>query len=734
MKQYLDNFNLQWEKIPEHWEQGAFNGNGRLGVMVWKDYSGGLRFDMGDTKLYDGRSRVPCGKFVLKPKGSIQEFKMTQHLYTSEINAEIKTDLGTININCFADANHNLVRITAETTDSESVNFSLVPLPAINPNPLRKAINKNLQHCEHHIVNDLTNPKILQIIHNLPIVKNFPKETFSELDGISIRKVPFEHSGGYFLLWAKRSETKNKQELTWSTFIYKNNEEDSVLQKALAEFKNYLDIKENTLKTNHCKAWAEYFDGSFISLPDKQIEAHYWIQIYKIRAASNENEYPIDLMGPWFRSTPWPRIWCNLNVQTTYPVTYQAGKFKVANSLFKNMDDKKQQFINAVPEKYRKDSAAVGRGWSPASGTDFWGEYGNFLWMLFTYERFLQFTQDNDRKTTKYYSLLKRGLNFVIHNLKKDSNGILHFPPDISPEYKLKSGKKDFPDTNYNIAFTQWALNSVLSIAKEINDKDAINKYSKIKEHLVSPQIDKYGYMVAAGIPMDIKHRHFSHLAAFYPTAMLDIDEPQKYSLAESSMKKWLTCPQVIGGFSGYTYTAASIMYSRLHSPQKAFKYIKKYITERSTPNTFYVEAGPCIETPLHAAAATLEMLMTTYNPNEARVFMGIPDSWKDVSFSSLPVLGGHIISAELKNHKITGIKLKSGKDAEISIVFPKSLDSNLKYKTSDNSDIKIEELINGLIKISTHLKQNESLIIGKNLNLTEKIKVSPDKTFHFGS
>jgi hypothetical protein len=399
------------------------------------------------------------------------------------------------------------------------------------------------------------------------------------------------------------------------------------------------------------------------------------------------------------------------------------------------MDEKIQHFIDAVPEKYRNDSAAVGRGWSPANGTNFWGEYGNFLWMLFTYERFLKFNPDDKRRKKQYYTILKKGINFIIHNLEKDKNEILHFPPDISPEYKLENGKKDFPDTNYNIAYMQWALESVLKIAEELNDTDSIKKYSEVKKHLVNLQIDKYGYMVAAGVPMNIRHRHFSHLAAFYPTASLNYDTQEGYNLADKSLERWLTCPRIFGNASGYTYTAASSMYSRLNKPEKALSYIKQYIHKKSTANTFYLESGPCIEAPLHSASATIDMLMHSIKNNEARVFLGVPSSWAELSFSDLPVLGGHLISGVLKNHEISSVNLKCGRDsAEVSVIIPEYLNKNLKLKTSNNSTVKTEKLNDQLIRISAELKKDECLIIGENIDLNEKIKINQNQYFHFGN
>jgi hypothetical protein len=735
LEQYISNFNLKWNKIPEKWEEGAFNGNGRIGVMVWKDYSNGLRFDIGSVDLYDERQRIPVGKFIMNFKGDIKTFNMTQHLYTSQITGTIETSEGVINFSCYSDVNYDKVNITAQTIGNESVTFKHIPIPAANPNYLRTQLEKEMTSNKHYI-NDFTHPKIYPLLNKVDIVKDLLPEKLFNKKGVKIRDVTFLNKKGYFLLW-KEKQHLNTSTLTWSMFKYNTETKSKQLDTELNSIIKYQEKNQSDIIKEHKKIWSEYFKGSFISIPDKQIESNYWIEIYKIRAATRKGEYPIDLLGPWFRSTPWPRIWCNLNVQITYPITYQSDKKNIAATLFDCMDKNTKHFINAIPEKFRYDSASVGRGWSPEDGTFFWGEYGNFLWMLFNYKEFLDFYPDEKREQEKFYPLLKRGLNFIIHNLVKDEQGIYHFPPDFSPEYKLKdSDNRKFIDVNYNIAYTLWGLNNAILLAQKYKDIDALEKYSEIKKHLVSFQLDEYGYMVAKDIPMDISHRHFSHLAAFYPTELLDIDTKSGYKLAEKSLKRWLNCPEYTGGPSGYTFTAASAMYSRLYKPEKALEYLNIYLNTRCTANTFYLESGPCLETPLHSGSATLEMLMQSNKENEARVFLGIPKQWDKAYFESLPVKGGHKISALLENGHIVGINLVAGSNKDLTVVYPEKLAKELTISTSiaQNELNYSTKTFNGLIFLTIFLKKDEMLIIGKKLNLKNISNlVSPEKTFHYG-
>ena len=133
---YLSNFDLKWQHAPKQWDESAFVGNGRLGMTVRQDVSEGIRFELGDTTLFDNKSRIPIGRFILKPQGEITDFKMSQSLYLSEINGVIKTTQGAFSFNCFIDAETDLATIEFQSKGKEDVQLQLVNQPPIASNTL----------------------------------------------------------------------------------------------------------------------------------------------------------------------------------------------------------------------------------------------------------------------------------------------------------------------------------------------------------------------------------------------------------------------------------------------------------------------------------------------------------------------------------------------------------------------------------------------------------------------
>src|SRR3954451_7597311 len=72
---FLARHDLVWNKVPEKWGEGAFTGNGLLGLMMYKTDDGkGLRFRVGrsDVMIQEKQAyRVPIGDLVLVPVGNI---------------------------------------------------------------------------------------------------------------------------------------------------------------------------------------------------------------------------------------------------------------------------------------------------------------------------------------------------------------------------------------------------------------------------------------------------------------------------------------------------------------------------------------------------------------------------------------------------------------------------------------------------------------------------------------
>jgi hypothetical protein len=91
----------------------------------------------------------------------------------------------------------------------------------------------------------------------------------------------------------------------------------------------------------------------------------------------------------------------------------------------------------------------------------------------------------------------------------------------------------------------------------------------------------------------------------------------------------------------------------------ESWRYLNELLDTKIPPNTLYVEAGPCIETPLSAAASVNDMLLSSWG-DRIRVFPGVPKEWPEVSFHTLRAQGAFLVSAKREKGKTLFIHIQS--------------------------------------------------------------------------
>ena len=122
---------MVWEKLPEYWYESAYLGNGRLGLMIYKEPGKNyLRLETGNCDVHDHRvqrdvfgiPRLLTGYFALHPKGEIISGKMRLDLWNAEASTDIITTKGIIHLQTFVHANDMVIAIKA-TTEGEEHDF-----------------------------------------------------------------------------------------------------------------------------------------------------------------------------------------------------------------------------------------------------------------------------------------------------------------------------------------------------------------------------------------------------------------------------------------------------------------------------------------------------------------------------------------------------------------------------------------------------------------------------------
>ncbi|MEI6677386.1 MAG: glycoside hydrolase family 95-like protein [Mariniphaga sp.] len=640
---FLGSHDIQWDTLPAKFDHGAFMGNGLLGTTIYSNGPNRLRFELGRSDITDHRrdnGRLPIGGMVLKTAGTIKSGSLRMVLWDAEVRGEVTTDKGVIRFRAMDHSNEMVLLVDLQTDEGEKeANFVWEP----EKSEVYRDEMKNRKNGE-------PNPS---------------PETGA--DGETSFCVQRRAAGGAYATAWKVQGTYSKRRLTLT--IADSFPDLTAKATAIATVCRVAAMPSEALERSHRKWWHAYYPASFLSVPDAQIEGFYWVQMYKLACATRQDRQVIDLLGPWYRSTSWPRIWWNLNIQLAYSSVYTANHLELGESFTRFIDAKRDNFVFNAKSIWGYDSCAT-----VSHTTDYEGLRGNgtlapqsyinpgdFTWALFNYWQQYRYAMDDslviDQKQHAFYPLLKGSINLYLKLLKYGTDGKLHLPRLHSPEYSLEGDI----DNNYNLSLLHWGCATLLDLNGRYGFKDPQKlEWERILHDLVAYPQNENGFMIGATVPFARSHRHWSHLLMVWPLHMLSVEQPENKALVEKTLTHWLTVEDGKEIY-GWSSAAASLLYSSMGNGEKARERLLAHHNDKRfvMPNTMYIEGSPVIECSLFAAKALQDMLLQSWG-DRIRIFPAIPLDWENVVFHDLRTEGAFLVSAERLNGKTLWVKIRS--------------------------------------------------------------------------
>jgi alpha-L-fucosidase 2 len=625
--QFLARHDMVWTKPPNNWGSGAFMGNGLLGANVFTvDDGTRLRWRIGRSDVVMGNSRIPIGELVLQTAGALQGTDLRLGLWDAELAGTVKTTQGSIKIRSFTHAQQMVQVIELEPDAGEkSCHFEWQPGLAADPRAV-------YQHME--ISDADRNP--------VPVA--------GDEGGIHLSTQPLNGGTEHVTAW-KEVSGENGARIVYLSVGF--GATGMGRQQAIDAVNLAATTGLDALTASHREWWHRYWPESFVSIPDTRLESFYWLQMYKFASATREDRMPIDLMGPWYNNTPWPRIWWNLNIQLTYWSILTANRLELGDPFCKMIDDHKAA-LAANARQFSSDSYAIGRscGYDLVRSADH--EICDLPWALHNYYLFYRYSMDED-KLRRLFPLLKGSMNYYFHHMQQGADGRLHTTEGYSPEYPNQPSPN--PDCNIDLALIRWGCQTLLNTCDQLKINDPlIPKWKETLEKLTPYPTDENGLKVSASVPFAVSHRHYSHLLMVYPLYIMNLDQPENHDLVVKSLNHWMGMPRAL---RGYSYTGAASISALMGHGDDALMYLNRLLDEKILPDTLYTEAGPCIETPLSGAASLNDMLLTSWG-GKIRVFPGVPKAWPDVTIENLRTEGAFLVSAVRKGGATRFIRIES--------------------------------------------------------------------------
>lgn len=703
LETYFNTQSLRWEQLPYQWNEGAFTGNGEVGMMFFVDsLDNSLTFWLGRPDVTDHRkspdrktslgvpgasvmsdyNRLDIGKMKIHPDGEIIDGNIELNIFNAEIRGEVQTSNGTFRFLAYTPRNNDINII--EVNYNGNYKFEYIPGKPCTP----RYICFPQQRGEY-----LNNPD--------PVITKVD-------DGEGGCRYDLNAGGDYAVYW--KQVKKNKEQ----SYIYVSAVNE--VPKSGVSFKkakeNVISVSNDDIdavKENMHQWWHKYWDKSYINIPDKQIENFYNIQMYKLAVNSSPDGPAMDCLGVLYKTTQWPGVWWNLNVQLTYMST-----------LITNRDEQSENYIKLLDSSFYDILQAQKTA-----------KVGDYAWALHTYYSILKYRGEKwevikDKFLPKAMAVIEKYKPALV---MKD--GVYHLLKTESPEYE----KFDtYDNSNYNLALLRWLITAINETCENCNSHiDEVDSLNFIKDKLHPTPVDSNGLMIASNKPFAKSHRHYSHLLSFYPLKIQDMQNDSINNLLKKSLDHWFN----IGkgkALAGYSFTGAASLYALLGDGDKSYEIMKRFLNgpigiSLLLPNTMYVESrgkNPVIETPLSAATAISEMLLQTVN-GIIVPFPAIPDKWEDCSFKNLRAEGGVEVSAEMKNSRLTKVSLNSKSGGKFKV----KLKGWENVYCLNNNDVMIERIQNDLYLID--FKGNDGVLLSddKNCEGAFDYPIGADKSYY---
>src|SRR5688572_10536057 len=417
---FLARHDLVWSRVPETWGEAAFTGNGLLGLMMYRtDDKSALRFRVGrsDVMIQEKQAyRVPIGDLVLRPVGTITGGNFRQDLWNAQVTGTLKTDKGEIGVRFFTHANDLVNVIELKPSPGEAA-FTWAFEPGLS-----------------------ANPRWLRDKQPIPEDEKSPPVKMS--GSVAFQKV--FNGDEYATMW-KEQQGQDGTRTLFTTIGYVKKGGGAIDQAHLTIDKA-MRIGVPVLTKSHQQWWHELYPKSFLSVPDTRLESFYWIQSYKLASATRADRPAIDLAGPWYNDTPWPRIWWNLNIQLTYYPVYAANQLELGESLCRMIDAGAENLAKNADNRHGQfsaDSETIGRtsGYNCRSAGG--NELCNLPWALHNYYMQYRYSMDDAMLRDRLLPRLTRAINYYLHFLEEGPDKKLHIKTGLSPEYHKDGGHPD---------------------------------------------------------------------------------------------------------------------------------------------------------------------------------------------------------------------------------------------------------------------------------------------------
>lgn len=701
-KTLAQKHSIVYMDMPETWDEGLPLGNGLLGALVWGN-GNPLKISIDRTDLWDLREVVEFNlpeynfQTMLKweKEGKYDELiKLYEEPYNKPAPTKIPAGRLVLTLDDTVKAKEAKLNISNAFTIVEYTNGVTIKVLIHATEPLGIIICEGRSTPEV----DIVPPPFGKLNEN----KNLPKDDLRWLDYPPPKIVKSGDSKTYFqecwggfnfaIYLEKQKVSPTKHVLIWSIESNFETTEDP-LSKAEENVKLAFEKGIENLLLSHTKWWENYWNKTYVSLPDEIIEKRWYHETYKFGASAGPNA--ITLQGPWTADNgkipPWKGDYHHdLNTEMSYWIAYSGNRLEQEKHfidwLWKTKEEARKwtkKFFGLPGLNVPMTTDILGRqigGWrqyTHSATTSAWLAH-HFYWHW-------KYSNDKEFLRERAYPYLKECAIFIdaITKETRDENGKRKLPLSSSPEINDNKPTAWFSEiTNYDLSLIRWLFSACTELASQLGMTEEKEYWlSLLNEFPELWRTENKGLLVAKDYPLKESHRHMSHLMAIYPLGILNPHNPEDLKLIRTSLDYLDSLGTSY--WCGYSFAWRAILSARAKDPENSVKNLKIFSEAFVLRNGFHCNGDQSgkgyskftyrpftLEGNFASATAIQEMLLQSHN-GLIEVFPAVPSEWKNVYFKNLRAEGGFLITAEQRDGKINCLEIVSDCGEKCTLIHP---------------------------------------------------------------
>ncbi len=493
-----------------------------------------------------------------------------------------------------------------------------------------------------------------------------------------------------YLAWRRQGDLWRA---AWS--IASSFEGNDPLQLARDRVQKALEAGPDNMAASHLEWWLDYWRKSSLRIPNPILQRQWFLEQYKFGSASRRGAPPISLQAVWTaddgRLPPWKGDYHHdLNTQLSYWPCYTGNHLEEGLSYLDYLwntrpaaFDWTKRFFGLpgmnVPMTADLNGNQIG-GWRQYTHSS-----TTAAWLAHHFYLHWKYSGDREFLAHRAYPYLRDAATFLeAFTAAKGPDGRRTLPLSASPEINDNRPEAWFPTvTNYDLALVRWLLAAAAEMADDLDQTaDAARWRGVLSEMPDFSYADDGRLLVAKDYPLPESHRHFSHLMAIHPLGLIDVTDGPA---AERTIAASLSDLDRLGTdrWTGYSFAWLANLAARARDGGKAETALEIFSTAFTLRNSFHCNGDQSgkgysafhyrpftLEGNFAAAAGVQEMLLQSHR-GQILIFPAIPDSWKDVSFTTLRAQGAFLVSAERTGGVTRRVEITSENGGRCTLVSP---------------------------------------------------------------